>query len=180
MKTFRISKYYVGIYILGSIFILLGFALGVYSVIQWVNWWLAWAMLLIPMLGILFIAYQLLFDFQSGTFSVNDHGITMNIAFRKWFHAWEDIQECDIIGISVGDGRTFWVYFSDRHLLYQEKDNFLRKTRKDLKHIAFFQYNNEILQEIYPLIPSKYAEIIKAQANHIESQMTRTEKLYHK
>ena len=180
MKKYPISKYYVGIYVVGSIFVLLGLALGVYSVVQWVNWWLAWVMLLIPVFGILLIVCKFVFDFQSGNFSVDDSGITMRIAFKQWHHTWDAIQDCDIIGIPVADGEIFWVYFADRQLSNQEKGDFLRKTRKDLKHIAFFQYNHEITQEVLQRIPSSHADKLRCRVQQVEEEMTKIELIYHK
>ena len=179
-KKYRISPFYIGVYAIGSVFILANLAIGIYALTQWPGWWLSWVMFLLPLLGMLLIAYQLFLDFQAGTFSVDQRGVTMNIAFRKWFHAWADICSCDVVGVSVGDGETFWVYFADRILSDQEKRDFLRKTRRDLKHIAFFQYNDKILLEIMPLLPPVFADKLRERAQQVETRMTKVEKLYHK
>jgi len=124
--------------------------------------------------------YQQLFDFQGGRFSIDQSGITMYIGLKQWHHPWEEVKFCGIVGISVGDGNTYWVYFSRRLLSLEEKRAFLRKTRRDLKNIAFFQYNAEVLQEVLPFIPPDIAETIRQCAQQIDPQISWIEKTYHK
>ena len=102
------------------------------------------------------------------------------LVLKKWYHAWLEIRDCGIISVSVGDGRTFWIYFSERTLTIEEKKDFLRKTRRDLANIAFFQYNTDVLQEVLPSMPDEIADGICNRVREIDPQMTWIEKLYHK
>ena len=104
----------------------------------------------------------ILFDFQAGSFYVDKNGITMCIGLRKYFHAWEDFRDQGFVAANAGHGySTYWVYYSTRTLTIAEKNVFLRKTRRDLNNIAFFQYDPKLFQEILPMMPHALAERVR-------------------
>ncbi len=180
MKKYKTSKFYTGVYIFGLLFIV---PLLIIALHVWVKEGADWgsvSIAIVCILGVVLIVYQLFFDFQASRFSVDINGITMYVGLKKWYHAWLEIRDCGIISVSVGDGRTFWIYFSERTLTIEEKKDFLRKTRRDLANIAFFQYNTDVLQEVLPSMPDEIADGICNRVREIDPQMTWIEKLYHK
>lgn len=97
----------------------------------------------------------------------------MRIGLKTWNHRWSDFVDCGIADVYIGDGYAFWVYYSNRKLTREEKKDFLKKTRRDLANIAFFQYNKKILEEILPLMPLHFAEKISEEGQRVEEQMSR-------
>ena len=119
-------------------------------------------------------------------FSVSQDGITESMSLKQHFHAWSEFREYGILGINVDYvmgtpvAETYWVYFSTTYLNSQERERFLRKTRKNLKQIAFFQYNKAVLDEILPVLPKPMKDTLKERSVEIEEQMNWLEKVYHK
>lgn len=179
MTKYPISKFYVGIYIVDAVILLAGFALGIWMLIKFKDAgsiiWTA-----VGAVGLSSILYQILFDFPFGSFYVDSSGITMNVGFRKYCHAWNAIADVGFVQANVGDGNTYWVFFSERFLTYDEKRRFLRKTRRDLKSIAYFQYNAAVLEELLPKLPEQIAAGIQKEETRIRERMTLIERVYHK
>ena len=179
MKKHQISKFYYGINIISVLF-------GVFCFISGIRWYVQDRDLLatIPftagVIGIILPILQMCFDFQGGTFSVSKQGIRMNIGFRRWDHNWGDFVDMGIVKVNVGDGCTYWVYFSRRELAWQEKKQFLQKTRRDLNNIVFFQYRKKVMEEIFPLLPVDLAEKLKQQEHRVEEELTILERPIHK
>ena len=180
MKKYKISKFYIGVYLFGLVFFALpGEIIAVYLLIHEIN---LEAIILSAIALMTTVAglYSMMFDFQCGHFTVDEHGITMYVGVRLWPHSWEQITDAGIVGADVRDGNTYWVYFSECALSSEEKRVFLSKTRRDLKHIAFFQYNPEVFNEILPLLPPELAERLQYSLQFVVPRMSRIEKLYHK
>ena len=179
MKKHKISKFYIGIYLAGAIVLLSRLALGIYMLMEFADVY-SIVLTAVPAFGCAILLYQILFDFHFGSFCVDNSGITMNIGFKSYFHAWESVVDYGFVQADVGDGNTYWLYFSERDLSYDEKHRFLRKTRRDLDDIAFFQYNTAILEEILPFLPERLANHIRNEEPEIRERMTCFEKIYHK
>lgn len=181
MKKYRISKFYLGVYVAAIPFGLFAFISGIRWLMQDHDYNLLPLMLLtVGVMGTFLPLYEMIFDFQGGQFYLNAQSICMHIGLKKWMHNWADISDCGVIDTWVGDGRTFWVYFSTRKLTREEKQRFLLETRRDLANIAFFQYNKKIMDEIIPIIPTNISEILKECDRQIKGQLSETEKLYHR
>ncbi len=180
MKNYKISKYYIGIYVCCLILFLVFLATCIYIYILFPTEWFSYFLLLFDIIAILLVIYKILFDFQNGSFSVDTDGIIMRIGFKKRTHKWEDFRDYDIVGVKVGDGYTYWCYFSTRVLTTEERAAFLRKTRRELDKIAFFQYNAKTLQEILPLMPPEMAEKLLQRAQQIEPNMDWISRIYSK
>ena len=179
MKKYQISKFYVGIYIVGAVFLLASLILGIWLLIDAIDV-PAITLVAASIVGLFAILYQVLFDFQFGRFWVDRSGITMEVGFRRCFHAWDAVTDFGFVKADVGDGYTYWLYFSERTLSYDEKCRFLRKTRRDLKNIAFFQYNADDLRELLPKLPEQIAAGIQKEETRIRERMTLIERVYHK
>lgn len=187
---FKISKFYIGIYIFGIISVsgvafyslhriltksctILEYLPDIVSVI-------------ICAIGFFSFIYSTLFDFQFGTCHIDEDGITLHIGFKKHHHRWEEFTDCDIVGVSVDSvggknvANAYWVYFATNPLTYKEKVNFLRKTRRDLKRIAFFQYNAKILDSVLPFIPEQFRGKLKEKGDMIQNNLNIIEKVYNK
>ena len=179
MKKYPISKFYVGIYIVDAAIILPFLAFGIYCLTEFMDIY-GIIFTAVGAIGALAWLYQILFDFPFGSFYVDSSGITMNVGFRKYCHAWNAITDVGFVQANVGDGNTYWVFFSERFLTYDEKRRFLRKTRRDLKSIAYFQYNAAVLKELLPKLPERFAEKIQKEETRVQEQLSLIEKIYHK
>jgi hypothetical protein len=173
MKKYMISRQVAGLYIFGlcvlvgamffwgSIYITAEDPLLDFSRLDW-DFLCAFSLIAVPAIGALNAIYLLLFDYMLGKFSVNPEGITLYIGFKQYYHPWDSFKDFGIVGIRVRNNKNLdWVYFSTRHLTTIEKQLFLRKTRKDLENIAFFQYTADTLDEVLPLMPSHIAQKIR-------------------
>ena len=175
-KSFRISKFYVGIYIAGLVILLSGGLVGfiikgpLYAkIILWV----------VSGVCTMLSLYQMLLDFQAGTFSINAIGITMRIGLKSYLMKWEDCKSFGIADVRVEQGAsTFWVYCAQRPLSGVEKQKFLSKTRRDLSLVHYFQYSKEPFEEMLKYIPEREAQYLRDQVARI--QMNPIEKLYHR
>lgn len=190
MKKYKISKFYIGVYLaaLGLlipfyIFVIIGakntICVGIidfFSVLPPA----------IALIGTAVYLYQILFDFHFGKFSVDTNGIFMYIGFKTHFLSWDAVQDCGILGICVEStggaevADTYWVYFATYYLSPLEQQRFLRKTRRDLKRIAYFQYNKETLHAVLPSMPEKLATELQQREEQIVQEMNLLEKLYNK
>lgn len=186
---YRISKFYIGVYILAFIFILVINALTIYGIIDYSNthedlYFVVFCGLL-AVIGDVAYLYQVLFDFQFGSFSVDETRITLYIGFKKYCHRWEEFNDCDVVGVSVDSvagknvANAYWVYFATRPLTQKEKIDFLRKTRRDLSRIAFFQYNPQTLQAVLPYLPERFQRVLQEQGDLIQKNLNLMEKIYH-
>ena len=179
MKKYPISKFYVGIYIVDAAIILPFLAFGIYCLTEFMDIY-GIIHMAVGVIGAFALLYQILFDFPFGSFSVDSSGITMNVGFRKYDHAWDAITDVGFVQANVGDGNTYWLFFSERYLTYDEKRRFLRKTRRDLKSIAYFQYNAAVLKELLPQMPERFAEMLQKEETRIQDRLSLIEKIYHK
>ena len=149
MKKYWISKFYVHTFI-GTI----GFLI-LYTVLSGVVLppldpsctWEPYFLVSVGVLGIILIVYFLLFDFAGGKFAIDADGIRVYVGLKCYTHPWESLTHCGIEVANVGGGTntvyTYWIYFANRRLTVKERTVFLRKTRRDLVNIAFFQYEHE-------------------------------------
>jgi len=187
---YRISKFYIGVYILAFIFILVINALTIYGIIDYSNthedlYFVVFCGLL-AVIGDVAYLYQVLFDFQFGSFSVDETRITLYIGFKKYCHRWEEFNDCDVVGVSVDSvagknvANAYWVYFATRPLTQKEKIDFLRKTRRDLDRIAFFQYNAKALNAVMPYISDEFRARLAEREAQIQKQMNLSERIYHR
>lgn len=182
---YRISKFYIGIYLLCLVFLIPLTYFDIICIKLMIEgqrttgnteYWL-----LIPsfltFIGFAGYLYEIFFGFQFGKFSVDQEGITMIIARKRHFIQWSEIVDAGIIGIgneSVGVGAvsdTYWVYFSTYFLSEHERMCFLSKTRRDLNRIAFFQYNPKVVSEILTVIPAKISEKITYQESLLQKDI---------
>lgn len=161
-----VCRYYLRVHVMGLC--LLGFpmlGISLYMLSKGVD---ASFQLTFSIIGIALALYLFLFDFPGGVFSVDEGKISMRVGLKKRIFPWHEIVECGLINMFAGgSNRISIVYFSSRHLTSDEKDNFLKKTRKDLNHIAYFEPSEKYLEEIYPLLPRNYTEYLKTRARQI-------------
>lgn len=165
MKKCIVSRYFTGIYMCGICFIiaLLWISLRFHS--KGVN---VTGNLIISAIGILTGIYLLVVSFPTGTFAVDECGVYMRIGFRRRELLWHEIVECGLISVSAGgNNQIYMVYFSSRYLTSDEKIEFLKKTQKDLDHIAFFEPTSKMLNSMMPFIPRSYAVYLKERARQI-------------
>ena len=148
MKKYWISKFYVHTFI-GTIAVLIPSFLWLVNIIQEMpdTAWEAYVCVSSLAIGAGGLAYFLLFDFAGGKFAINADGIRVYVGLKCYTHPWESLTHCGIAVANVGGGTntvdTYWIYFANRRLTVNERRVFLRKTRRDLVNIAFFQYEPE-------------------------------------
>ena len=166
MQKCVVSKYYIRIYVAGFCCgVVPMFAVSLQFLSAGVDTWDN-IILTIVLTGLL--AGLLFLDFPTGTFSINQDGIAMRVGFMKRSRTWEEIVECGLISNSICGSKSIpIVYFSTRHLTNEERSAFLRKTRRDLAHIAFFECNAKFLQKAYPLMPTEYALYLRNRVRQI-------------
>lgn len=180
MKRIPVSKYYIGTYLVGLFFCLIPLVVGLYGMkFLGVDFYIILSFVA-GLVGCVIIVYQMVFDFQFAKVVVAPVGITMVVGFKKYYHSWEAIIDYGIVDTYVGDGNIAWLYFSERLLNNDEKKMFLRKTRKDLNSIAFFQYNKSSLQNVISLFPERISTKILEDEKAVLDKMTWIEKTYHK
>lgn len=175
-KKYRISDFYVGVYVLG-LFFTVGLAIVGFLVNGSV--FIKIFCTTFGAIGTVAGLYTIFCDFVSGKFFMNQSGITMCIGFKTYFLSWSSCKEFGIVAISVEQAAsTFWVYCATRPLTAVEKQKFLSKTRRDLSLVHYFQYSEEPFEEMLKYIPEKDAQYLRDQVARI--QMNPIEKLYHR
>ena len=189
-KKYKISKFYIGVYLMGLLFLIPLDIFAIGSVREAVKTGdITLDTIITPAMALIGIAvylYKILFDFHFGKFSVDASGIFMYIGFKTHFLSWDAIQDCGILGICVEStggaevADTYWVYFSTDYLSPLEQQRFLRKTRRDLKRVAYFQYNKETLHAVLPSIPERFATALQQREEQVVQEMNLLEKLYNK
>ncbi len=192
--SFPVSKFSRGIYLAGVVLILSmlpftiqdisGFITGFQTGDPSLDCLITPVFVAVGIVASIIIAFR---DMPFARFWVSKSGITESMGFRKYYHDWDDFQDYGIIGLTANSvmgikevGKTYWVYLSATSLSQSEKNRFLHKTRKDLNHIAFFQYNKEILQKVLPVMPEPISTAIAEQASAVEEQLNFWEKIYNK
>lgn len=151
MKKYWITKDYLGLF------------LGIISFFIVSFWWVIYAQrvleirlavlaarVFMPVWVFIICAalYSLLFDYQGGKFSIDTDGVRVYVGLRCYTHSWESLAHCGIVDVSGGakNAGAYWIYFANRRLTDKERTVFLRKTRRDLANIAFFQYDPELFK----------------------------------
>lgn len=148
MKKYWISKFYFHMYIGILAAFILSF-LWILKLFQVIPPTVGEACVIVTVwvLGIILMVYSLLFDFHGGRFAVDADGILVYVGLKCYKHPWESLTHCGIVDVDVGsvsnEVDTYWIYFSNHRLTIKERKVFLRKTRRDLVNIAFFQYEHE-------------------------------------
>ncbi len=166
MKRIMVCRYYIGVHVIGlGLFAFPMIGISIYMFSKGVD---ATFELVFSIIGTSAALYLFLFDFPGGVFSLDEERITMRVGLKKRSFFWHEIVECGLIEASAG-GRTRIpiVYFSSRYLTGNDQEVFLKKTRRDLDHIAFFEPSEKYLKEIYPLLPSCFSEYLKNRARQI-------------
>ena len=184
-KKYRVSKFANGTYIVGLIGIIAcdAFVYIVQLVYEDMGDPYADLMHWLMKIGIAGFLWLLLFDIGSYKFSISKSGIEMYTGMKKHSFLWEEIKYWGTLDVNVSGPNTvntFWIYFSKRLVTQKEKTRFLRKTRYDLKNIAFFQYSTETYDEIKDCIPEHIRYDIDEEINYINLLMTRQERRVNK
>lgn len=136
---------------------------------------------IIWLIGIGCSLWSLFFDKLCGKFSVDESGITMYTAFKRWYYPWDTLNYCGTTWTkTANDGGMYCIYFSKRELTEKEINKFLSSTRFDHNNIAYFQYSEETMAEIYPLLPPEIAAKVKENVELVESSMNKFERRHHK
>ncbi len=178
-KKYKVSRGYSGLFV-GCI---------VFFILVTAYFWFTYPVLngyfvtiaIASLTGSICCIYKLLSDMLCGKFTVDENGIRMYGEFKRYYHPWETIKECDAAWArTANDGGTYWIYFATRHLTASEKSRFLSKTRRDLENIAYFQYSQKLLEELYPLFPPEIADQVREKEQEILQSMNSFEKRHHK
>ena len=179
MKKYKISTYYIGVFVLSLVVFILPFTgFAVYIVIK-LKIFFAWINLLIGVVGIVSLVYLMFFDFGTGSFMVDDTRIIMKVGFKKYEHYWSDFVDYGFVHFSIRDGDLQWVYLSTYELSYDQRRLFVKKTRRDLRNIAYFHYNDSSFDEILSFMPKEMAAKLKEEETEIREQMSWLEKIHH-
>lgn len=193
-RSFPISKFSISIFLIDAFLILSMIPFSVQDISEFVNdcrmGHISLGCLITPfftLFGIVAMIFILFCDMPFARFWVTESGITEKMGFRRYHHSWDEFQDYGIIGLTANSimgikevGKTYWVYLSATPLTQKEKNQFLRRTRRDLKRIAFFQYNKEVLQKVLLSMPKPMAEALSEQASAVEEQLNFWEKVYNK
>lgn len=179
MKKYKISAFYVGIYVCSMAFFLVPIAaFGLYCIIHVDPIWGS-IPFIVGIIGIVAMAYSMLFDFQMGSFMINESMIIMKVGLREYKHKWNDFADYGFVKAYVGNGYLYWVYLSTYELSAEQRRRFLKKTRRDLKNIAFFKYNDSKFDEIIGFMPSAMAKKLKEDEIEVREQMSWLEEIHH-
>ena len=187
MKHF-VSRTYLLAYLFAIILLLSVFAVSIYAslTLDLTNDFMVKAIvgiyIALGLLGVFIYCYMLLFDFPSAKIYFDKNGIYLHIGFKKRFYSWSNIQECAIVKTNIpGTGVTlYWVYCSRCPLTAKEKQDFLRKTRRNLDQVVFFQYRKKVISDLLQYIPENLVTSLLEQQCDALAHMKRIEKLYHK
>ena len=114
--------------------------------------------------------YSVLADFQCGSFTVDSEGISMRIGLKTIRHAWSYFSAAGIVTVDTGSSKSLWVWFGKCPLTSEEERVFLRKTRRRLDSMAFFQYRKDVLRAILPDVPNQLAQELLAAESMIASE----------
>ncbi len=185
MKKYRISRYYASICIGGFCFSLFAtvFLIWCYchteeDIEGFVYWFIF--LFLFPGVGTCVVFLYLgISQFVFSSFCVDEKGITMNVAFKKYYHPWEKLADLGFIYVYINKGGLYWLYFSERLLSPNERRWFLKSVRHALNSVAYFQYDEKTLQEILPCMPESIAEKLREEEKIVKEKMTWLEKKYH-
>lgn len=179
MKKYSVSKFYIGMFCLGFLFLIVWEAILI---------WAEESVLVhaICAVGILSCLYKIFFDLPTAKFSFSDEGITMYVGFKKYETRWAEFEYAGILGInveaikSIYTSDTFWVYFSKSFLTDREKLRFLPKTRKDQTRIAYFQYSKPVFDLVLEHVPENLRKQLKEDEEFVIGKMNFWEKVYNK
>lgn len=182
MKKFRVTKYFTSIFLLALIILVPCFALWLYALFVLKMVWLGTIFTLVFLFAIIYDLYQLLWDVTFAKIGFDHDGVVCNFPFRKYRYSWSEFSDWDIIpvGVDTLNNATYWVYFSDRKLTHNEKQNFLNKTRKKKPALAYFQYNTKIFQELLKYAPECICEVLKEKEKHLLENISFVEKIYNR
>ena len=100
MKKYSVSKFYIGMFCLGFLFLIVWEAILI---------WAEESVLVhaICAVGILSCLYKIFFDLPTAKFSFSDEGITMYVGFKKYETRWA---EFEYAGIHQRRGRQKHIY----------------------------------------------------------------------
>jgi len=160
MKKYPVTKFYIGVFGAGLLLSIVWEAIVIWGIGK--SEPLGFDLIFfhaIGVMGIILALYCIFFDLPTAKFSFDKEGITMYVGVRKHEFKWSEFACAGIVPVNVGkDGSgsyTFWVYFSKTYLTEKEKIDFLRKTRRDLDRVAYFEYNEAVFSQIMEVIPEK-------------------------
>ena len=187
VKKYPVSKFTIGIYIGGILFAVIVQSIEIWLLVDTgkadMTFYFVTAMCIVTTSAGLF---NILFDLPSAKYSFTQEGITMYMGFRKYEYNWSEFCCAGILAINLETygnlhpSDTFWVYFSKSFLTQQEKIRFLRKTRKDLNRVAFFQYNKPVFDLLMEKLPGNFREELKHDEEFIIGKMNFWERVYNK
>ena len=176
MKKYTTSKYYLIVYVLAILFLALPTV--ILGIIEAAKGKIS-SELIIGITSLVILLYLMLFDSPIGSFMVDDSKIIMIAAFKKYGHNWSDFVDYGFVKSYSGNGYLYWVYLSTFELTYDQHRRFLKKTRKDLKNIAYFKYNESNFDEILSFMPKEMAAKLKEEEAEVREQMSLLEEKYH-
>ena len=76
--------------------------------------------------------------------------------------------------------QTYWIYFSARILSANDKIRFMATTRRDLQHVAFFQYSKKAMPDVMEFVPEEFQNRLNRQLEQMERQMYFADRFYNK
>ena len=124
-----------------------------------------------PIVMVLFFLSE---PYLGGKFSYNKVGITIYcplfMGLKKYHHAWSEFLDADIIYEPYS--KRYYVYFSTYRLPHDEKIKFIKICRRKLESIAYFQFCNEIMDEILPYLPEHLVSKLKMKVSLLRRNMS--------
>ena len=177
MKNYRISRKNALCFLTGLVGLLAYDCFSVWVLFHLGIKWNTGLPAVIGLIGTAALLYVCFFDFPFGTFSFNERGISMRYGFRERHHGWEQFSDAGTVEVQPaghgGFGPTYFIFFSERALSPEERRVFLSKTRRGLKHVAFFQYDAKVLRKLLPLLPPELSERIRESERWVVPQKLR-------
>ena len=176
---FKISKYMILVYVFILLLACSTTGICLYVIIKEPDSISAWISFIIGIVVLMLVLYDVILDFSFGSVTVDDSKLIMKVGLKRYEHNWTDFVEYGFVRIYVGNGCLYWVYFSDYVLSEREYSKFMKKTRKDLDHVAYFKYHHRTFKKILEFMPDEMSARLKEEETEVFKNMTWLEKRYH-
>lgn len=112
--------------------------------------------------------FAVLFIPECGKFSVDEKGITTHTLLRTSFIPWEDVSECGYISMKIGKTHLYLsIFFSTQILSKKQRKWFFQTTQMNMKNVAYFFYDKEMVAEVCSQVPPNIAKQIQHQEQMI-------------
>lgn len=95
--------------------------------------------------------------FSTGTYEVDEQGITTQNRGNRTHISWESCQEVGLAKVRVSQVKELvYAYATTNPLTPAEQAKFLASRKNDREHTAFFECDEELAKELYEALPERF------------------------